>query len=201
MSHYSKKLAKAIRKSRYVSIDRGDLDGGLPTSGYLLWVSRGIWALQVVVDHRVDGYSFFRNRDVECWRREKGRNARKLREFLLEQEHPDGAVTLLPPELEEWNDWSFLRYAHLVSNLVWIEMEKKKPGSGWLGRVVRVDERSVTLRLVDAEGNWESSPETKTFRFKHITHVRLGGHYNNALWRYLNRNGNALETAGGYFTG
>ncbi len=200
MAHHRKKIDKAVRRRRFVDIRREKLDSPEEYySGYLLWVSDTLWALHGVVDYRSEGYSFFQNKDVSRWRVEKNKAAERLRTFLLQQDYPNGIPHDLPSALTDCNDWSFLKDAHLVAPLVWIEMEKKRKGAGWLGRVVHVGRKSVTLRLVSPTGEWESVEETRTFDFRNITYVRLGGYYDNALWRYLNRNGDALESAGGYF--
>src|SRR5207244_3608196 len=62
--------------------------------------------------------------------------------------------------------------------LLMIETEKKEPGCGFIGRVVKQTARRMVLETVNTQGRWA---DKQKFAFKDITQVVFDDGYVNAL--------------------
>ncbi|MEV6653222.1 hypothetical protein [Streptomyces sp. NPDC051219] len=57
--------------------------------------------------------------------------------------------------------------------------ENRAPDSCWVGRPVGYRAKSFGVLKVDPEARWAQTPSA--FRFKHLTRIGFGGHYERTL--------------------
>ena len=184
MNTFLNTLHKARQKKYLLEFDRRPLTGDRWV-GFPLWENDNLIAVHLLSEYTFDAIAISRTADIRRCRR-VSRDAHGLHSFLIDRQYPEGTDASLPPELTDCRDWRLLEHVHRVAPLVWIEMEKKKPEVGYLGRVVKVGKKSVRLRLVTSRGEWEDADPMK-IRLNDVTCVRLGGLYVNPIWEYMNR--------------
>lgn len=168
----SSQLQRAWRARRLIRFSRRFED--FTVRGYVLDLGPRFFLLALVSD-RVwfDGFECFRLSDV----RDVGPdpNARFVKAALKQRREPFPRrphVNL--STLEE-----LLVSASHVFPLITIHREQVDPNVCWIGRVVGIDRRRVSLLEIRPNATWRKSPTT--YRLSEITRVNFGGDYENAL--------------------
>jgi len=174
-------IADLIGKDSVIRVERKRIDKGY-VDGFVVGMSDGLLLLHVVEGSTLllNGYAALRLRDISFWRADETFVTRALR--LLDRR-------LLVPDGIDLADWSVLiASAQRLYPLLMIEMEKKIPGCGYIGRLIKQTKRHVVLKEVNPEGHWEAK---KTwFPLSDITQVGFGDGYTETLAAWV-----AHETA------
>ena len=100
-----------------------------------------------------------------------------------------GEALRLPETVDMTDFTSLVGSVEAHFPLIGIEAGYKWKGSLYIGRVARFKKRSVRLHLMTPSAEWGN--ELK-IRFRDITRVQFGGHYESVLWR-VSGTGNTLS--------
>jgi hypothetical protein len=163
----------AVRRKQLVCFTRPFEEGSV--SGYVLGVS-SYWLLLSLVsgDIRFNGFQCFRLCDV--------------RRFQMPHPHAEFFEAALKkreervpkrPRVNLACIEDLLRSANRSFPLVTIFRERVDPDFCWVGRVLEMDTRRVTLLQINPDARWHSKPTD--FRLSEITRVDFGGDYEDAL--------------------
>ncbi len=154
-----------------ISIDRKAIDK-YNLEGFVVGVGNELLLLQLVDGNTLllGGYAAVKLAHVRSYRVDKSFRTRALR--LMERKP-------LVPDHVDLTDWaSLLESLKNRYPLLMLEMEKKRPGCGFVGQVARQTSRYVTLEEVDTKGQWA---EKEKFRYKDITQIGFENGYVDAL--------------------
>lgn len=165
-------LADLIGQTEIVRVKRKGIDEN-HIDGFVIAISDSLLLLHLVDGNtlQLDGYSALRLRDISSWRMDETFIARALR--LLER-------WPAPPDGVSLADWpSLIASTQQREPLVMIKTEKKAPGCGYIGLLVRQTKRHAVLKEVSPSGCWREE-ETK-FAFSDITQVMFGDGYTQTL--------------------
>lgn len=171
-------------KDTVIRLDRRPLDEH-PLDGFVVALNDKLLLLHVVDGSTLtlNGYAVVRLADVHAFREDETFVSRALR--LLDR------TPLLPPEID-LADWaSALISVQARYPLLMIEMEKKEPARGFVGRVTKHTAWYVELKKVNTKALWTTK---ERFAFKDITQVGFGDSYVNALAQLVTKETAASET-------
>jgi hypothetical protein len=166
----TERLREAQRETELVDVTRVDAFDSL--SGYVVEVGSDLFVIQNVSDDvTLDGYSVVRLGDVSkiIARGDEHFAAHALSLLGLEPAEPDLNV----PDFE-----TILRSLRDRDELVTIALEKVAPDVVYIGKVERVENSGVFVRLIDPDALWR---DTEFYDFGEITQVSFGGRYEAAL--------------------
>jgi len=174
MNKRSTDLEAAARRKLLVRFTRPFEQGSV--NGYVLAVGPR-WLLSALVGDgiRFNGFQCFRLRDV-----------RKLQiphphaEFFKAALKKRGERLPRRPRVSVASIEELLRSANQSFPLVTIHREAIDPDVCWIGRVLGMDRRRVTLLEIDPDACWDDGPTH--FRLNEITRVDFGGDYEDALY-------------------
>jgi len=154
-----------------VCIDRRPLDKH-PLQGFVVGVSGKLLMLHLVDDNNlmVAGYAVLRLSDIRSYRVDNTFVTRALRLMDRPPLVPVGV------DLTDWE--SVLSSLKNRCPLLMIEMEKKRPGCGFVGQIARQTPKSVKIEKVDTKGKWT---KMERFAYKDITQIGFDNGYINAL--------------------
>jgi hypothetical protein len=139
--------------------------------GFALDWSDDLTLVHVLNSDRMElnGYSVIRNPDVRRWR-PLGASGFISRALNIGPIYPDGI------SVTNWRD--LLESACQRFSLLTLHREMVNPRVCYVGRVISVTERIVTLKKIDADARWG---ERKRYRLHDLTKVDFGGGYEEAL--------------------
>ena len=145
-----------------------------PVRGYVLDIGPSFFLFALVSDRiRFDGFECFRSRDL-C--------------EIMADPHADFAETALqlrrerPPKKPSVSVASIedlLLTASRAFPVVTIHRESVDPSVCWIGRVLAIEHRRVSLLEINPDAKWEKTPSKHPL--KEITRVNFGGDYEDAL--------------------
>jgi len=167
-------LGAAVRRKLLVRFTRPFEQGFV--HGYVLAVGSRWLLLALVGDGiRFNGFQCFRLRDVRELRVPHPHAgfveaALKKRGERLPRRPRVGVVCIE----------DLLQSANRSFPLVTIHREAVDPDVCWIGRVLDMDRRRVTLLEIDPDACWDKEPTD--FRLSEITRVDFGGDYEDALY-------------------
>ncbi len=168
----SGRLLMAMRKKTLVRLSRRFETHNI--HGYVLDVGPEMFMLAIVSDRIwLDGYECFRIGDIG---KLKPRPHAGFVETALrirgddKPPHPPVSVASLE---------DLLHSANAAFPLVTIHRELIDPTVCHIGRVLGVERRRVSMRLIRPEATWEA--DAKTYRLRDITRVGFGADYEDAL--------------------
>ena len=141
------------------------------TYGFVVGRSGDWILLHKVVDCRFDGWTALRVADIETIEPYTGFVGR-----LFERR---GLTPQARPSLDLTDIASLLQSVHSVAPLVCIELEKRWPGTCYIGRVEKVGRRRVKLVEIDSDALWNRND---AYSLKDVTQVCLGNDYCEGLW-------------------
>jgi len=161
-----------MRNQRLVRLSRRFEDSAV--RGYVLDIGPQFFLLALVSDRIwFDGFECFRISDIK---RVKPDPYAPFAEAALRKR---GERRPKKPGVSVTNVEELLLSASQAFPLVTIHRENIEPDAGWIGRVVGVHRRRVSLREIDPQATWEDA--TTEYRLSEITRVNFGGDYENAL--------------------
>ncbi len=169
-----RRLNDALYAKLGVAIERKKIDDWR-LRGFVVGLSDE-WALLHIVDGnflRMDGYCAVRVCDITRISDDKGITPRFLE---LNHEGPVPQPDILLLDLP-----GLLSSAAAIHPLLHIETEDKYPNECYIGRVVKIGKRNLTLRFIKTDATWRKTPNR--YALADITKVQFGDAYNAALWR------------------
>jgi hypothetical protein len=145
-------------------------------NGYVQAIGPQWFLLALVSDQiRFDGFQCFRLRDI--------RNLQIPHPYAQFIEDTLKKRRILLPKMPRVNLATLdqlLQSANRAFPLVTIHREQVDPDACWIGRILNVDRKHVTLLEIDPGATWENSPVD--YRLPEITRVDFGGDYEDALF-------------------
>jgi hypothetical protein len=164
------RLRDARANGELVDVDRFGADDSI--GGYVVDITDELAVLhELSNDITLDGYSVVRVRDVEdvAPRGDDYFGARALQLLGLDP---------VTPNLDASSVSSVLRGLQQQDELVTIHVEKVAPDVVYIGKVERVEDVGVLLRLIGSDAEWL---EPTFYDFREITRISFGGRYEAAL--------------------
>jgi hypothetical protein len=165
-------IADLIGRDIVIRVERKRIDKGY-MDGFAVGMSDDLLLLHLVEGSTLmlNGYAALRLRDISFWRVDETFVTRALRLLERRPSAPDGI------DLADWP--ALIASAQRLYPLLMIEMEKKIPGCGYIGRLIKQTKRHIVLNEVNPEGHWEAK---KTwFPRSDITQVEFGDGYTETL--------------------
>jgi hypothetical protein len=148
--------------------------------GFALTWNEELALIQPVEDQQflLNGYTIFRNADVRRWRPipKDEFTARAAALHKLRPRSPDKiSITSIRQALSS---------AGKAFPLVTIHTERAKRGVCYVGRVLRVSQRALTLLDISPEAEWN---DEESYLLKDITLIDFGGTYERLLARMVRK--------------
>ncbi|PBC67421.1 hypothetical protein BX265_8023 [Streptomyces sp. TLI_235] len=169
------RLDTAVRTGELVRIRR-HIRGADRIEGFVVAVGPAWTLLASCTDTRLDGWTAVRTADIATVRHRGDETCLTVRALRRRGRWP---VRPPAPEvpLDELPD--LVAAACRGFGLVALHLERHRTDTCWIGTLTEVRRKSLRLHEVDPAARWHRSP-TK-FRFKDITRVDFGGHYEQTL--------------------
>jgi hypothetical protein len=144
------------------------------TYGWTVGFSQEWTLIQVYDDAQCKGWSAIRTGDIHAITTDDSIVSRAL---ALWGEQPKSF-----PELDLSSLAALLGTVHHYFPLVTLHFEVIDPGVCYIGRVVRLGKRAVTLREIEPDASWDAT--LHKYPYSTITRVDFGGRYEDALWLF-----------------
>jgi hypothetical protein len=168
----SSQLKDAMRKQRFVRLSRRFEDSVV--RGYVLDVGPHFFLFALVSDRIwFDGFECFRISDIRHVELDPYATFAEAALKKRAERRPK------KPRVSVASIEELLLSAGRAFPLVTIHREKADPDACWIGRVLGVDRRYVSLLEIDPQATWDETPTD--YRLSEITRVNFGGDYENAL--------------------
>jgi hypothetical protein len=169
----SKRLVTAMLEQRLVRLTRAFEPGRI--RGYVLDVGSQFFVMALVSDRLwLDGYECFRIGDAKTLEHDPyatfAETALRLRLEVRSEVSPASVSSLA----------DLLRSAAAAFPLITIHTEHADPDCCWVGRVLSVNRKRVTLQEINPDATWDV--DSSEFRLSDITRVSFGGDYEDALF-------------------
>ena len=183
MNKQIEELANCVGKDVLVRVGREPIDKHV-LDGFVVGISDKLLLLHVINDNTctLNGYSAVQRSDLRSYQICDSFLSPALR--LLERK------PVIPDDIDLSNWTELIASLQRKGILVWIEVEKKAPGCGFVGRVVRQTKQFVVLETVDMQGEWA---EIEQIAFKDITKVEFAGGYVEALAQLITHRDGVLD--------
>lgn len=167
------KLKSAKRHKHIVSF-RTPYESG-SVDGYVLGIGKEFFLVAILGDgFRYDGYACFRIKDV------RGLEVPSKRSDVYERVLKARKLkTPATPPLRLGSLRNLLISANKHFPLVTIATEKQYPNECYIGRIVSITDKHLSLLEIDADASWDETPYK--YALNQITNVRLGSDYQNGL--------------------
>lgn len=164
-------LSSYVGQDVILRINRKPIDNYL-LDGFLVGMSENLLLLHIVNGDTLtlDGYTAVRLSDIKSFSIDENFAVRALRLLNRRPVIPVGM------DLTDWP--TFLPCIQQHYPLTMIQVEKKRPRCGYIGKVVRQTSQYVSLEKVNTKGEWHG---TEKFAYKNITLVEFGDGYTTAL--------------------
>ncbi len=171
MNRPAQELEEAVRSRTLIQIYRPAVDP-YELLGYAVGLSDRLLMIQAVDGDclALNGYTVVRRSQVKRWSADSSFVGRAHRLLGREPAEPEGI------DLETWE--RLLASARDRYPLVSLELEKATPGTLYIGTILSLDLRAVTLRTVDTKAEWI---EPESFPLRDLTRVAFGDGYSLAL--------------------
>jgi hypothetical protein len=168
----SSQLKDAMRKQRFVRLSRRFEDSAV--RGYVLDVGPQFFLFALVSDRIwFDGFECFRISDIRHVELDPYATFAEAALKKRAERRPK------KPRVSVASIEELLLSASRAFPLVTIHREKADPDACWIGRVLGIDRRCVSLLEIDPQATWDETPTD--YRLIEITRVNFGGDYENAL--------------------
>lgn len=178
MVELKKKLSTAVSKKRLAQVERRNITAEM-THGFVLQASEDLVLFQQTSDFLIDGYAVIRLKDITSL---KSGMCERFFEKMFRGEGLMAQVGDCPAiDLSDWK--SLLKSLKKIGQNVIIECEGIDDGVFYIGKLVRVNQRSVEILYFDALGKWDKEPST--VRYDEITQVRFDEQYIKIFSKYL----------------
>jgi hypothetical protein len=172
------KLEQLCAQRRLVHLERPLIDEGADVKGYLLDAGDEWILVNEVSDFHLNGYCLIRRMDIECVRR--GRYER-IMEAILRREGVRAAKELESPMRLDATADMFADLLGLDECLI-IEGELEESEFFYIGKLVRVGRKSMSIHHFDASGRWDPIPSL--VNYENITRVTWGSEYIRIFSKY-----------------
>jgi len=175
-------LEQLAAKQALVTISR-DIEDVENVHGFVLAVSPRLVLLHELSDFHLDGYCILSRLDIS--RARSGRFER-YRSAILKAERVLCGIGLKDEiDLADWE--SALRSLKKLGRNVIVEGERPEVDEFLIGRIQRINKKSVTMQSFDALGVWET--ETHRLAYDEISSVSFDNEYVNTFSKYLRDTG------------
>jgi hypothetical protein len=144
------------------------------TYGWIVGFTQEWTLIQVYDDSQCKGWSAIRTSDIRAVSTDDSIVSRAL---ALWGEQPKSF-----PELDLSFLPSLLGTVHRHFPLVTLHFEVTDPSVCYIGCVVRLGKRAVTLREIEPDASWDAT--LHKYQYSTITRVDFGGRYEEALWLF-----------------
>lgn len=145
-----------------------------PIRGYVLDIGPNFFLLALLSDRLwFDGFECFRIKDLKTVRPDP------YQDFAMAALRKRGERMPRKPRVRLASIRALLTSAGHSFPLVTVHREEIKPASCWIGKVLKADNRSVSLLEIGPDAVWDKVPNK--YRLSEITRVNFGGDYENAL--------------------
>ncbi|MGI8907601.1 MAG: hypothetical protein ACR2IE_14045 [Candidatus Sumerlaeaceae bacterium] len=172
------KLEQLCAQRRLVHLERPLIDEGADVKGYLLEAGDEWILVNEVSDFHLNGHCAIRRADVESVRR--GRYERILEAILRKEGVRAAAQLTFPLRLDSTQDM-FADLVGVEQNMI-LEGEIEDSEFFYIGRLVRVGKKSLSIHHFDASGRWDQIPSLVSF--DNITRVTFGSEYIRIFSKY-----------------
>lgn len=177
---FIRKLRKLVSTDRIVELDRSPVtDHSL--RGFVVQANRRFVLLNVIDDSFfLNGFSIFPTDTICRFRVVENRRADMIR-YVLTQRYPEGYPQRPLFDTGELKDFSFLERVHGGYPIITVFREEIDDTVCAVGRVERIKRKSFRLEAMDVDAGWD---DVEKFRYRDVTRIDFGGHYEEALWMY-----------------
>lgn len=171
------KLEQLCTQRRLVHLERPEIDEGADVKGFLLDAGSEWILLNEVSDFHTNGFTLVRRQDVDAVRR--GRYERTMEAILRMQQtraqNPGFRIRL---------DLADEMFEDLLAAKLPLIVEGEDPDDEffYIGNLVRVGKKSLSIHHFDATGRWDEMPSLLSY--EGITRVTFGSEYINTFARY-----------------
>lgn len=177
---YDLKLQKYIDNQSFIKIFRTVCEKEENISGFLLGMSKDFMFMHLDFDFTLDGYAIIRKEDFDNIRHSSyERTQRKIfkAEGLLDKAFGFGK----PLPLTNWKDiFNTLKnydYHVIIENI------NKDSLDFWIGQIIRVSDKTVSIHNYNPDGQLDEKP--KSIKFSTISIVKFGDNYSTTFRKYL----------------
>lgn len=177
---YDLMLQKYIDNKSFIKIFRTVCDKEENISGFLLGMSKDFMFMQIDSDFMFDGYAIIRKDDFDNIRYSSyERTQRKIfkAEGLLEKEYGFGEQLPLTNWTDIFNALKNYDYHVIIENI------NKDYLDFWIGQIMKVTDKSVSIHNYNPDGQLDEKP--KSIKFSTISIVKFGDNYSKTFRKYL----------------
>jgi hypothetical protein len=171
-------LEKTIKAFQEVKITREKIDSNVIYC-YPLLMSNKLLLIQYLYDFQVDGYMIIRLKDITSIRSD---DLERFSESIIKNE---GIIeNIKNPSFETIEDWLevFKKLKSMGNNII-IECETIDNSEFYIGEIIDINKKSVSLLNFDGIGEWDEEP-TK-INYSDITSISFGKRYINIISKYV----------------
>lgn len=171
------KLQQCLKRKAMCAVERAYIDVN-SMYGFLVGMSGELAVLSFVYDFMPDGYKIIRTRDVTdvmCT------DAEQFFEAIVLKENE--GFTPVPAEYAIDNMAVLCKDLMERGAYVTVELEGFEENFLYIGKIVEVTQKALSLRIFDALGVWEK--EAVCVPLEDVTCISVGNRYVNILSRYL----------------
>ncbi len=171
-------LQQAIESRHQVKIDRDKINTETIHCIPLL-LGWNLLMIRFLDDFQPDGYMFLRTRDITFAR---SGESERFSEMILEKE---GILSQLkePSKIDLQNWGTVFKSLQALGRNIIIECEGIEEGEFYIGKIVEVNNKSVSLLYFNGVGEWDVEPTD--ILYEEITRVSFDNRYINIMSKYL----------------
>ncbi|GGU49246.1 hypothetical protein [Streptomyces lavendofoliae] len=170
-----RRLDRAVRTGGLVRVHRA-IPRADRFEGFVVGVDAGWTLIARCTDIRLDGWTAVRTADIVKVRRRGDGNCLTIRALRRRGRWP---VRMPEPAVRLDTLPALAESASAAFGLITLHVERHMPDVCYIGALTELRRASLRLREVDTEARWRDG--VSAFRFKDITRVEFGGHYEKTL--------------------
>ena len=146
---------------------------------------RAGFLLLLVIDeyYSLNGFSVFVLSDIDRFRRLDEKE--DMINYVLSRRYGSEYLREHRHAFNRYKRFAFLSEIHQYAPLLTVFREHRDSTVCNVGRILAIEKEKVELREISADGIWEEG--LGRFKLDDITRIDFGGQYEDALWRYGNR--------------
>jgi hypothetical protein len=171
-------LQNDIEVPHQVQVKRRKIDAN-PIECIPLILGRRLLLIKLLYDFQFDGCRIIRIKDITSVR---AGESEKFSEFILKEEGILNEIKAPPfVSLDDWGN-VFKELNVLEKNII-IECEDIEKGEFYIGKILKINNNSLSFLYFDAVGEWEK--ESTEIHFKDISSVSFDTRYINIISKYV----------------
>lgn len=173
-------IQQAVELKHQAKINRNKIDEEAIHCMPLL-LGWNLLMIQFLDDFQPDGYIILRTRDITFAR---SGESERFSEMILKEE---GILSQLkePPEIDLHNWGTVFRSLQSLGRNISIECERIEDGEFYIGKIIEVNNKSVSLLYFNGVGEWDEEPTD--ILYEEITQVSFDNRYINIMSKYLKK--------------